>query len=194
MRTALILLLLASVGACSKRSATDPVRAANPYRDAVRERVLPDGLVLEEIDLNNDGRPEIFNYYREREGAPRLLVRKDVDFSRNGRIDARSWYNDAGVLEMEEFDGDFDGQFDIWDYYQDVEGNGVPVRVATHRDTTFDGKPDTFIFYRDGRVVRKERDTNGDGIIDHWERFDSEGNVVRSGRDTNYDGSVDQRD
>lgn len=194
MRTIVPLLAaLLLVGACKKKP-VDPVAAANPYRDAYAERVLPDGLVLVEVDLNADGKPEVFNYYREREGAERLLVRKDTDLNRDGRVDVRSWYTDTGLLEMEEFDGDFDGQYDIWDYYQDVDGSGKAVRVANHRDMTYDGKPDVFVYFRDGLIVRKERDTNGDGIIDHWEKFDSEGKVIKSGRDANYDGSVDERD
>jgi hypothetical protein len=193
MRSLSLALALALLASGCKKDRTDPLSAANPYRDAYRQKVLPDGLILEEVDLNGDGKPEIFNYFRQREGAARLLVRKDVDMNRDGRVDARTWYNDAGLIEMEEFDGDFDGQFDIWDHYQDVDGSGVAVRVANHVDTTYDGKPNIFTYFRDGRVVRKERDTNGDGIIDHWEKFDSEGRVIKSGRDSNYDGSVDER-
>lgn len=189
-----VLAALAVVGGCKKDTPEDALRKANPYRDAVQTRELPDGLILEEVDLNNDGQPEIFNYFRPREGADRLLVRKDVDLNRDGNVDARSWYDDAGLLELEEFDGDFDGQYDIWDHYQDVDGTGTSIRVSTHIDTTYDGKPNIYTFYRDGKVVRKERDTNGDGIIDQWEKFDSEGKVVKSGRDSNYDGNIDQRD
>ena len=44
-------------------------------------------------------------------------------------------------------------------------------------------------------VTRKERDTNGDGRIDVWERYDDQGNVLKAGRDLGpeYDGSVDER-
>lgn len=186
--------VLLSSGCSGNKSSEDILRAANPYRDSVRERALPDGVILEEVDLNNDGQPEVFNYYRVRSDGARVLVRKDTDLNRDGQIDARSEYDDNGLLVLEMFDGDFDGQFDIWDHYQDVSGTGVPTRVLTEVDTTYDGRPNIFITYRDGQVVRKERDTNGDGRIDHWEKFDSEGRVVRSGRDTNYDGTVDQRD
>ncbi|TVQ93190.1 MAG: hypothetical protein EA397_05290 [Deltaproteobacteria bacterium] len=192
--TAILALLLTGGCAGKNKNSGDVMRSANPHRDAVRERTLPDGLILEEIDLNNDGQAEIFNYYRVRSDGSRILVRKDTDLNRDGSIDARSWFDDSGMLTLEEFDGDFDGKIDIWDHYQDVNGDGKPERVFTEIDTTYDGRPNIFITYREGRVVRKERDTNGDGIIDHWEKFDSEGRVVRSGRDSNYDGTVDQRD
>jgi hypothetical protein len=187
-------LLIVSVG-CKKNGSSDSLPGpANPYRDAIKEKILPDGLVLEEVDLNNDGRPEMFNHYRTRADAPRLLVRKDADLNSDGRVDVRSWYDEAGLLELEEFDGDFDGQIDLWDHYQDTNGDGISERVSSEVDTDYDGAPNIFTYYRDGQPVRKERDTNGDGKIDQWEKFDSEGNVVKSGRDTDYDGSVDERD
>ena len=190
------LALVGSVGlaGCKKKPAVNPVEEANPYRNAVKEKVLPDGVVLEEVDLNNDSRPEIFNHYRVRTDAPRLLVRKDADLNNDGKADTRSWYDDEGKLEREEMDQDFDGQLDLWDHYQDTDGDGVVERVSSERDTDYDGKPDIFTYYRDGAPVRKERDTNGDGKIDAWEKFDSRGNVVKSGRDTNFDGSIDERD
>jgi antitoxin component YwqK of YwqJK toxin-antitoxin module len=161
---------------------------------SVTEKTLPDGLILQEVDLNDDGNSEIFNYYREREDAPRLLVRKDADLNRDGNVDIKSWFADSGMLEMEEMDGDFDGQLDMWDHYQDTDGDGSPERVSSELDTDYDGKPDVFTYYRNGKVIRKERDTNGDDKIDHWEKYNENGEVVKSGRDTNFDGIVDERD
>ena len=188
-------LLCLAAGACKKTPETDEiVEQANPYRDAVKTKALPDGLVLEEVDLNNDGRPEMFNRYRERADAPRLLVRKDSDLNDDGQVDVRSWYDEQGRLELEEMDGDFDGQIDMWDHYQDTDADGESERVSSEVDTDYDGKPNIFTYFRDGVPVRKERDTNGDGRIDQWEKFDSEGKVVKRGADTDFDGSVDERD
>ncbi|MFK7929233.1 MAG: hypothetical protein AB8H79_13655 [Myxococcota bacterium] len=190
-----VLVCTALLGAaCAKKNAVDPVAEANPYRNAIQEKLLPDGLILEEVDLNNDGRPEIFNHYRQRADAERLLVRKDADLNNDGTPDTKSWYDDAGLLTLEEMDQDFDGRVDLWDHYQDTNADKVPERVSSERDSDYDGKADIFTFYRDGVPVRKERDTNADGQIDAWEKFDSQGKVVKSGRDTDFDGSVDQRD
>lgn len=197
MRANSLLLLVVAVAVaagCKKEPEIDPTTEANPYRDAVKEKMLPDGVILEEVDLNNDGRPEIFNHYRERADAPRLLIRKDADLNNDGTADTRSWYTAEGKLELEEMDQDFDGQTDLWDHYQDTDSDGVVERVSSERDTDYDGKPDIFTYYRDGLPVRKERDTNGDARIDAWEKFDSEGNVIKSGRDKDYDGSIDERD
>jgi hypothetical protein len=189
----LISAVLAVSAGCTKKAETETA-SANPFKDAVKEKLLPDGLILEEVDLNADGRPELFNHYRERADAPRLLVRKDADLNADGRVDVRSWYTDTGLLELEEFDGDFDGKIDMWDHYQDTNADGTAERVSSETDTDYDGKPNIYVYFRDGVPVRKERDTNGDGKIDHWEKFDSQGVVIKSGRDTNFDGSLDERD
>lgn len=166
-----------------------------PFQTAITEKTLPDGLKLEEVDLNSDKRADIFNYYRERANAPRLLVRKDTDLDMNGKVDIRSWYDDYGKLELEEMDLDFDGQFDMKDHYEDTDGDGKPERVQSELDTDFDGTPNVFTNYLNGKPVRKERDTNGDGRIDMWEKFDDAGNVIKAGRDTGpgFDGTVDER-
>ena len=62
-----------------------------------------------------------------------------------------------------------------WDYYQDTDGDGSPERASSEIDTDYDGKPDVFTYFRDGKVIRKERDTNGDDRIDHWEKYDADG-------------------
>ena len=44
------------------------------------------------------------------------------------------------------------------------------------------------------RLDRKERDSDGDGKVDVWERFNDQGEVVRTGRDTDGDGKMDVRE
>ena len=90
-------------------------------------------------------------------------------------------------------DSDYDGAMDWTDHYK----RGV--RVMSEYDTDYDGKPNVFKYYiegDDGRMYldRKERDEDGDGKIDVWERFSREGEVVRTGRDTDGDGKVDERE
>ena len=72
--------------------------------------------------------------------------------------------------------------------------------VMTEVDTDGNGKMDQFSYYESPsmgatpRITRKERDTNGDTLIDIWERFDENGVVNRTGRDTDGDGKMDERD
>ena len=182
-------LALLLVAACSK--AGGPTESA--YAQRVSERVLAEeGLVQQEVDLDRDGVADIRNYFRERADAPRLLVRKELDLNRDGKHDVVSFFDDQGSLEREEMDSDYDGRFDWTDHYKDG------VRVMSEYDTDFDGQPNMFKYYivgDDGSVHldRKERDEDGDGKIDVWERFSMAGEVVRAGRDTDGDGKVDER-
>lgn len=185
-------LATAAVGCAGKRGASTSSETA--YDSSVREKVLEsEGLVRQDIDLDTDGQPEIFNFFRERADAPRLLVRKELDLNRDGRVDIVSWFDPDGNLEKEEMDGDYDGHFDWTDHYKSGK------RVMSEYDTDYDGKPNVYKYYNVGedgvaRLDRKERDTDGDGKIDVWERFNNEGEVVRTGRDTDGDGKMDVRE
>jgi hypothetical protein len=159
----------------------------------ITERTTEAGLVEASIDLDGDGKPEIRNFYRVRADAPRLLVRKEVDMNRDGKMDVVSVFDDSGVLDREEMDSDYDGFFDWTDHYQKGD------RVMSEYDSDNDGKPNVFKYFMRGedgtvRLDRKERDEDGDGKIDVWERFDATGAVIRMGRDTDGDGKVDIRE
>lgn len=170
--------------------------AADKEEGVVRpivEREVEGGLLESAVDLDGDGTPEIKNYYRERADAPRLLVRKEVDMNHDGKMDVISQFADDGQLEREEMDSDFDGFFDWTDHYQ------KGVRVMSEYDSDNDGKPNVFKYFtraENGEMIldRKERDENGDGKIDVWERYDATGAVMRMGRDTDGDGKVDVRE
>jgi hypothetical protein len=184
--------LLFSVGCAKKSVELSPLDEDAPK--AVVEKTLPEeGLTLVEVDLDINGQADIFNYYREREDAPRILVKKEVDLNYDGRVDVISYFDIRGDLEREEMDGDFDGTFDTTDYYKDGS------RVMSERDTSFDGRPNVFSYYdasggERGKITHQERDENGDGQIDYWLRFDSSGNVIKTGRDLDGDGKMDVRE
>ncbi len=184
--------LLLATGCGAKNASTQ--NGEEMYESKVREKVLgSEGLVRQAIDFDGDQKPEIYNFFRERADAPRLLIRKELDLNRDGKMDVLSWFDDDGNLEKEEMDGDYDGNFDWTDHYQ----SGV--RVMSEYDTDNDGRPNVFKYYdvgEDGiaRIDRKERDTDGDGNIDVWERFNADGEVIRTGRDTDGDGKMDVRE
>lgn len=187
---ALAVALCAPTGACAKKSKST---AAGSSTNLVSERTTDDGLIAQEIDLDADGAPDIRNFYRQRSDAPRLLVRKELDLNRDGKVDVLSFFDADGNLEREEMDSDYDGALDWTDHYQ----RGV--RVMSEYDTDADGRANVFKYYvraDDGTIHldRKERDEDGDGKIDVWERFSLTGEVVRTGRDTDGDGKVDVRE
>jgi hypothetical protein len=184
-----LLLLVACAKSGGPGAAADGPAKVPP----ITERTTEAGLVESSIDLDGDGGPEIRNLYRERADAPRLLVRKEVDMNRDGKMDVISLFGESGELEREEMDSDYDGFFDWVDHYQRGD------RVYSEYDSDNDGKPNVFKYYvrgEDGAVHldRKERDEDGDGKIDVWERYDTSGNVIRMGRDTDGDGKVDIRE
>ena len=189
------LAVLALLGAgCPKHTpeAESPVAAAGapagtPTAVELNRSTTPEGLTRVEIDLDGDQKPEIINFTKARSGASDLVVRKDVDLNRDGRIDVRSVFDEAGLRVEEHMDTDFDGRADWVDHY--LGGK----RSFSEVDTDFDGTFDLFKYFEGGVVRRKERDTNRDGRIDFWEYLDEGGKVVKTGRDVDGDGKMDVR-
>jgi hypothetical protein len=181
--------MLALVGTACFDKNTDANTAAAQDKSSVREHTTDDGNLIVEVDLDGDGKPDIYNYYRQLDGGGRLLLRKEMDLNQDTRIDVWSIYTETGDLEREEMDGDFDGNIDWVDHYQGGK------RVMSEIDTQNTGRFDLFKYYEAGKIRRKERDTTGDGQVDHWEYFDDEGkNVVKVGWDIDGDGQMDVRE
>ena len=121
--------------------------------------------------------------------AAGTVTRLDYDRNRDGVIDMRA-YLETGRTVRIEADGNADGIVDRWEYYRadgqldrlgtSSESDGVEdtwvvqtgvemrVDIATRRD----GVADRHEFHREGVLVRTEQDTNGDGRIDQWQRFE----------------------
>ncbi|MCB9669321.1 MAG: hypothetical protein H6736_01235 [Alphaproteobacteria bacterium] len=180
----------ALMGGC-KANKPEELESTRDMKQQILEREDPEsGLVLQEVDLDVDGQVDVYNYYRKRSND-RLLVRKEVDLNDDGKVDLISFFDDEGRLKKEQMDSDYDGHFDWTDHYQ--EGK----RVMSEYDTETDGRPNVFKYYDSSSgtsvLSRKERDTDGDGKIDVWERFDKDGNVIRTGQDTDGDGKMDTR-
>jgi len=179
---------LATVVACGPKAAPESAGAEANEAGVIAERPAADGLIQQDIDINGDGSVDVYNFYRERSDAPRLLVRKEVDLNWDGRLDVRTWFDATGRIEKEEMDGDFDGRVDWVDHYQGGK------RVLSEVDTDYNGSFDLFKVYESGKVRSKQRDTNGDGEVDFWEYLDDAGNVVKTGRDIDGDGVMDVRE
>jgi hypothetical protein len=117
------------------------------------------------------------------------IRRLDYDTDRDGRIDMRAYLEHGRTVRIEA-DGNGDDVVDRWEYYRadgqvdrlgtSSESDGVEdtwvvqngdqmrVDIATRRD----GVADRHEFHEKGVLVRAEQDTNGDGRIDQWQRFD----------------------
>jgi hypothetical protein len=70
-----------------------------------------------------------------------------------------------------------------------------PGEHLTAFDLDRSGRPNLWRYsiVEDGkeRVVRKERDLNGDGRVDMWEAYDKDGNLVKQVFDLDFDGKPD---
>jgi hypothetical protein len=81
-----------------------------------------------------------------------------------------------------------DGKPDMWEYYN---ADGTLRRREGAYDST--DAVSEVQYYQDGKLVRRERDTNGQRKIDTWDTYDpNTGKLVKRERDTNGDGKVDQ--
>jgi hypothetical protein len=130
------------------------------------------------------------------ETSSRRLVRLDADLNGDGVIEQRTYLN-GNVPLRTEIDTDADGRVDRWEY---VDQRAQVVKVGT--SSLQDGREDQWVFpasgdgqvrvdrstertsrvdrrefYRGEVIERAEEDTNQDGVVDKWERF--EGGVVR---------------
>ncbi len=170
-------------------SAAEKARVAAAEYRAIVEKRDPEGLVVQEVDLNKDRQPDVFNVYRERQNTARLMVRKELDLNYDGRIDMVTHFTDEGRIEREMLDTDFDGKTDRIDHFQSN------LRVLCEIDSNADGRSDVYTYFEGNppRVTRKERDSNLDGQIDTWERYDDKGNVTTTGLDLDGDGKMDER-
>jgi hypothetical protein len=121
--------------------------------------------------------------------ASGAIKRIDYDTDRDGRIDMRSYLANGQTVRIEA-DGNGDGVVDRWEYYgaggelarlgTSSESDGVEdtwvvqtgdqmrVDISTRRD----GVADRHELHEHGITVRAEQDTNGDGRIDQWQRFE----------------------
>lgn len=172
MRLALLLALLSLPAAAGAQALGRPT----PARP---------GEVVAELDLDRDGKPDLWKTTRKADDGKELVVRKERDLNGDGKVDALEEYGPDGVAVRELFDQDFDGKADVVIHYE----KGQIVRKEL--SLGFDGKPRAWNFYEKGKLVRRERDLNGDGKVDYWEYWD--GNEIdRVAVDLDGDGTVDR--
>ncbi|HYP97709.1 MAG TPA: hypothetical protein VER96_03475 [Polyangiaceae bacterium] len=134
---------------------------------------------VEKIDANGDGKTDITIV---REGGRELCRAVDLNF--DGVIDAYSYFDISGQLRRRENDYDKDGQIDEITTFKggQISEKDQSTALAQHLDT--------WDFYQAGALVRTERDSNGDGIIDQWWEYPKPGCPLIHA-DMNNDGRPD---
>ena len=176
-------------GAPAKAAATVPGDATAPDTMAAPPAADDGDFSLKKLDLNRDGKPDIFKYYREVRIADgktmQELVRKEIDINHDSKIDVVRYYQGGDQITQERIDLDFDGQVDEISQFE----QGIIFRKRI--DINYDGRPDVYKFYLNGKLEHIESDRDFDGKIDTWEYYE-DGVLDRVGADTNGDGEADQ--
>jgi hypothetical protein len=134
---------------------------------------------VEKIDANGDTKPDILIV---REGGHELCRAVDLNF--DGVVDAYSYFDQSGQLRRRENDYDKDGQVD-----EIISFKGGQI-AEKDQSTAFPRRLDTWDFYQAGVLVRTERDSNGDGVIDQWWEYPKPGCPLIHA-DVNNDGRPD---
>lgn len=129
----------------------------------------------------------VFGYVGQGHERRRVLLCREVDTNLDGVKDVVRTYDEHGEALSELADSNYDGRIDTW-----LTFRGGRVHKA-ELDRNGDGKPDEVRYYVDGRVSRIERDGNGDGKPDVFEVY-VDGHLDRIGVDVNHDGTVDRWD
>jgi hypothetical protein len=111
----------------------------------------------------------------------KVLVRREMDLDNDGKIDVKQFFGRNDTLTRAKFDLDYDGQFDATEYYKDGKpvkrewdrnGDGRPEIIKLYQlgkivqkelDENNDGKVDVWEYYEEGKLVRVGRDKDGDG-------------------------------
>jgi len=182
-RSLLFALLSAFAAACAGK--TPPPQEGTGAASSPAAQPGPGDETMSAFDLNQSGKPNLWKYTRRGADGKEVVVRRERDLNGDGRVDVWEYYDDAGNLEKQVVDLDFDGKADVVMYFE----HGQMVRKESAFG--FDGKPHTVAYYEKGKLVRKEKDENGDGKIDYWEYWEN-GEIDRIGIDTDGDGKVDR--
>ena len=127
--------------------------------DFGHDECTPDGS-SKTVDVNGDQRPDIVHVMKDSREVCRI-----VDLNFDGAVDVYIYYDDKGAERRREADFDRDGRPD---QITILQGGQI---VENRRETNFDDKLDTWDFYKDGVLARRERDSDGDAIIDQWWTF-----------------------
>jgi len=136
-----------------------PSRRAVPSYDAFTSR-----LVQLAADQNGDGRADQWTYL---DGNRPL--RGEADLDADGRIDRWEYFDARAQLTLVGTSSRGDGVEDTWTRPAPTAAGEVHISVARLRDR----HADRHEYFRNDQLVRAEEDTNADGRIDKWQRYEA---------------------
>lgn len=145
-----------TAGACAPASTSG--RRAVPSYDNFTGR-----LIQLSADLNGDGRLDQWTYL---DGNRPL--RGEADTDGDGRIDRWEYFDRQASLVAIGASSLGDGIEDTWSDVATSTGGELHLARSRRRDRQLDRHE----YYRGTALVRVEEDTNADGRIDRWDRYD----------------------
>lgn len=133
-------------------------------------------LVRLSADQNGDGRIDQWTYL---DGNRPL--RGEADLDADGRIDRWEYFDAQAALILVGTSSRGDGVEDTWTGPAATASGEVHVATARLRDRLADRHE----YFRGDQLVRAEEDTNADGRLDKWERYEG-GSLREAAFDTSF--------
>ncbi|HUQ86235.1 MAG TPA: hypothetical protein VM096_01670 [Vicinamibacterales bacterium] len=122
-------------------------------------------LIRLSADHNGDGRIDQWSYV---DGS--RPIRGEADTDDDGRIDRWEYFDASSVLTVIGTSSRGDGVEDTWAYPSPSKDGETVTVTSRHRDRALDHRE----YFRGETLLRTEDDTNADGRIDKWQRYDGE--------------------
>jgi hypothetical protein len=161
--------ILATVLASACASPADSNRARAAYDPFTAK------LIQLSADTTRDGRIDQWTFL-----DGNRPMRGEADTDQDGRIDRWEYFNDSAQLVRVGSSSANDGVEDTWTYVQPIDGVSRIDRSRA-RDRVIDRRE----FLNGDVLVRAEEDTNGDGRIDRWDRYEA-GVLREAAYDTSF--------
>ena len=141
-------------------------------------------LIQLNADQNGDGRIDQWSYV---DGS--RPIRGEADTDDDGRIDRWEYFDASSALTLIGTSSRGDGVEDTWTSPSPSAGGETLVVTSRNRDRVLDHRE----YFRGETLLRTEDDSNSDGRIDKWQRY--EGPVLREAAfDTSFQrGRADRR-
>lgn len=162
------------------------VAACAPPPDESRARASYDPftskLIQLSADTNRDGRLDQWTFL-----DGNRPMRGEADTDGDGRIDRWEYFDDNAQLVRVGSSSANDGVEDTWTYVQPIDGVS-----RVDRSRARDRHVDRREYLKGTELLRVEEDSNGDGRVDRWDRYE-DGVLVEAAYDTSFAASRPDR-
>lgn len=140
---------------------------------------LPESYIVEKMDSKGQATTDMISVFLRADGGGRVLAYQIFDVNRDGKFDLANTYQ-KGKRIKSEFDLDYDGKVDVVNDFDVATGE-------LERKTMLENNALTWMYWYKKELRRKEIDRNADDKPDMWVHYRN-GRVVKTEIDVNYDG------